>query len=93
MPAWFYILRLTSGKLYSGATRSLPKRMEQHSKGEGGRTTRLDPPRTVAHTEEFDTYREALRREAQVKRWTRAKKEALTAGDIERLKKLAKRKA
>jgi len=93
MPAWFYILRLTSGKLYSGSTRSFPKRMKQHFKGEGGRTTRLDPPREVAHTEEYNTYREALQREAQVKRWSRAKKEALIAGDIHTLRRLAKRKA
>jgi predicted GIY-YIG superfamily endonuclease len=33
-----------------------------------------------------------LRREQQVKRWTRAKKEALILGDIKRLKGLAKRR-
>ena len=30
----------------------------------------------------------ALERERQVKRWTRAKKEALVAGDLAQLKKL-----
>ena len=93
MPAWFYMLRLTSGKLYSGSSRVLPSRIKQHFQGRGGRTTRLDPPKTVAYTEEFGSYREASQREARVKGWSRAKKEALIRGDIQTLKKLARRKA
>lgn len=44
------------------------------------------------HKEDYDTYQEAFRRERQIKKWTRAKKEALIAGDIERLKELSKSK-
>ena len=44
------------------------------------------------YKEEYDTYQEAFRRERQLKKWTLAKKEALIAGDIERLKELSKSK-
>ena len=42
----------------------------------------LDPPKAVAFSEAFTSYRDAFQREQQVKRWSRAKKEALTVGGI-----------
>ncbi|MFH0990370.1 MAG: GIY-YIG nuclease family protein [bacterium] len=90
MPAWFYILQLTSGSLYSGATRTLEQRITDHFSGRGCRTTKIDPPLTLAYSEQFDTMKQALQREHQVKRWSRAKKEALIKGDITELKSLAK---
>jgi putative endonuclease len=90
MPAWFYMLRLKSGILYPGATTNIKKRYQEHIAGRACRTTRIDTPVEVIYVEEYVTFAEARRREAQVKRWTRAKKEALAAGDIERLKRLAR---
>ncbi len=92
MTAWFYILRLRSGSLYLGATTDLKKRSEEHGSGRAGRTTTLDPPVALAYSEEFETFSEARRREAQVKRWSRAKKEALVSGDIPKLQELSKPK-
>ena len=92
VPAWFYILRLESGALYVGATRDLERRWREHQDGKACRTTRLDPPAELTHSEEFDDFETARRREGQVKRWTRAKKEALAQGDIETLKDLSKRR-
>jgi predicted GIY-YIG superfamily endonuclease len=89
MTAWLYILRLRSGILYLGATTDLKTRFEEHGSGRAGRTTRLDPPVALAHSEKFETFSEARHREAQVKRWSRAKKEALVSGDTSRLQKLA----
>jgi len=90
--AWFYLLRLESGAFYAGATRDLERRYREHSSGNGCRTTQIDPPVELAHSEELESYETALRREAQVKGWTRAKKEALAAGDLQRLKQLARRR-
>jgi putative endonuclease len=91
MPAWFfYILRLRSGSLYIGATTDLEKRYEEHCTRKGCRTTALDLPIALLYSEMFETFPEARQREAQVKRWSRAKKEALISGDIAKLKKLAK---
>jgi putative endonuclease len=89
MPAWFYVLRLRSGQLYPGATKSLQRRYREHMAGQACRTTRLDPPTAVVYCEEYPTFAGARGREAQVKRWTRAKKEALVAGETHELKLLA----
>ena len=91
MRGWFYILRINSGGLYIGSTTNLQKRAKEHIGGEGGRTTYLDPPEALVYFEEFETIEEARKREEQVKRWTRAKKEALISGDKETLKMLARR--
>ena len=93
MTAWFYMLRLKSGSLYPGATTNLKMRTKDHFSGRACRTTALDPPIAIAHQEGFETFVEARRREAQVKRWTRAKKEALVAEEMGILKKLSKRRS
>ena len=90
MAAWFYILRLRSGQLYVGATTDLERRWEEHVSGDACRTSKLDPPVAIVHTEEHPTFADARRREAQVKRWCRAKREALVAGDADTLQRLAK---
>jgi putative endonuclease len=92
MSAWFYILRLQSTHLYCGSTRSLEKRVKEHFAGRACRTTKIDRIIALVYSEEFPSYKQAYRREQQVKRWSRSKKEALIAGDPSRLKTLAKRK-
>jgi predicted GIY-YIG superfamily endonuclease len=81
MPASFYILRLKTGRLYCGATKDIERRVKEHFEGKGCRTTKGDPPLELVYSETFDSYSEALKREAQVKRWPRMKKETLVAGD------------
>ena len=92
MTAWFYILKLRSGKLYSGATTNLEQRYKDHLSGCACRTTQYDPPVALIHSEELHSFSEARKREAQIKRWTKAKKEALLAGDLAKLKLLSKAK-
>ena len=90
MTAWFYILRRQPGNLYIGATKNLEKRYEEHIAGAAGRTTSLDPPVSLAYSEELESFFKARQREAQVKRWSRAKKEAIVAGDLDKLRALSK---
>jgi predicted GIY-YIG superfamily endonuclease len=92
MSAWFYILRLKSGNLYIGASANLQQRYQDHLSGKACRTTKIDPPVGLKYSEDLRSFSEARRREAQVKRWTRAKKEALVSGDIDQLKDLSKSK-
>ena len=92
MSAWFYILRLKSGALYIGATTDLNQRYKDHCSGKACRTTSLDPPVTLLYSEKLETFSEARKREAQIKHWTRAKKEALISGDKVILKKLSRSK-
>ena len=88
--AWFYILRLRSGGLYVGVTENLQQRYSDHLAGAACRTTFLDPPIGLVFSEEYGTFSDARKREAQVKRWSRAKKEALISGDLQGLKSLAR---
>jgi putative endonuclease len=90
MTSWAYILRLKSGQLYIGSTTNLDRRYAEHAVGRGGRTTKLDPPLKLIYSESFPTFSEARKREAQIKRWTRAKKEALVACDMVKLRNLSK---
>ena len=90
MTAWFYILRLRSGTIYPGATKNLEERYKAHIAGKACRTTKLDPPMKLVYSESYPTFSEARKREAQIKRWTRAKKEALVAGDMNKLRQLSK---
>jgi putative endonuclease len=92
MPAWFHILRLKSGDLYVGSTTDIEKRYEDHCSGRACRTTKFDSPVAIVLSEQFKTFSQARQREAQVKHWSRAKKEALVSGDLSSLRNLSKSK-
>jgi len=63
----------------------MPHRLRQHHEGTASSHTADRRPVTVVFTEKHPTWREALRRERQLRRWTRRKKEALIAGNLELL--------
>ena len=88
-PFYLYILRCADDSLYIGHTDDLPARMQQHDSGELGGYTAMRHPLTLVYASEHETRLEALERERQIKRWSRAKKEALIAGDWEGLRRLA----
>jgi putative endonuclease len=90
LSAWVYFLRLKSGNLYIGATTNLDQRCKEHFAGKACRTTKIDPPVALVYSEIYETYTDARKREAQVKRWSRAKKEALTSGNMAKLKEISK---
>jgi predicted GIY-YIG superfamily endonuclease len=84
-----YFLRLRSGVIYIGASENLEQRLDDHFLGQACRTTQFDSAIVVLRIEVFSTFSEARAREAQLKRWTRAKKEALIEGEFERLHALS----
>ena len=90
MAASTYILRLQSGQLYIGSTTNLDRRFAEHAAGCACRTTKLDPPLKLIYSESLPTFSDARKREVQIKRWSRAKKEALVAGDMDKLRELSK---
>jgi len=85
-----YILRLQSGRLYVGCSADAETRFREHSTGRACLMTKVDPPTSVAYIEIQPDYSSARRRETQIKKWSRAKKEALIAGDVLRLKTLSR---
>ncbi|HVH27682.1 MAG TPA: GIY-YIG nuclease family protein [Vicinamibacterales bacterium] len=74
-----YIVRCADGTLYSGYARDVREREKVHNSGRGAHYTACRRPVMVVHSECFDSKSEALQREHQLKRMTRAKKEALIA--------------
>jgi predicted GIY-YIG superfamily endonuclease len=84
-----YILRTKNNRLYIGQTNNLGSRMLRHKDGKGARFIKDSGAFfDVLYFEDHCTRVEAMRREEQLKRWTRAKKEALISGDIDLLKRL-----
>ncbi len=88
MPYFVYILRNDQNKLYIGQTQHIAKRLARHSLKQGARFTAANINFKLIHSEEYTTLNEAMRREKQLKGWTRAKKEALIVKDLALLKKL-----
>ena len=87
---WVYIVRMKDGRLYVGHTIRILRRSREHLQGEGSRTTKIFGFNEVIYTESHPTLISAVKRERQLKRWTRAKKLALAAGDVARLKALSR---
>ena len=88
---WFvYILRCSNGAYYVGCTQNVDVRVRAHNEGRAAAFTRRHRPVALIYTETVETELDALRREKQIKGWSRAKKEALFTGDLERLKDLSK---
>jgi predicted GIY-YIG superfamily endonuclease len=85
---WFvYILRCAGDALYIGETGDVPARLSRHNDGRGSSFTASRRPVRLVFTEAHASREHALTRERQFKRWTRAKKEALIAGDRMALKR------
>jgi putative endonuclease len=89
---WVYILRCATGDLYVGMTGDLEQRLRRHNEGTACGFTRHRRPVTLAYSEVTSTWLDATARERQIKRWTRAKKEALVAGDANALQRLSRRR-
>ena len=86
---WYvYILECKNGDLYTGITNNIERRIEDHKQGNGGRFTKVFGVNKLLYKEEFKAKAEAVKRETQIKGWTRRKKLALISGDLVLLKKL-----
>jgi putative endonuclease len=87
-----YILLCADGSFYVGCTRNVKRRVETHNAGRGPAFTRHRRPAVLVLTEFHPTKNSAVRRERQLKGWSRKKKEALIQGDLDGLHALAKRR-
>ncbi len=77
MAHYFYLARCADGSLYAGTCVDLAAREAKHNDGTGAKYTRSRSPVTIIYYEEFATLSEARKREAEVKKWEKAKKEDL----------------
>ncbi len=72
-----YLLRCSDDSLYTGITNQLEKRLIAHNQGKGAKYTRGRGPVSVVWKQTGLTKGEALSKEYQIKRLSRAEKEHL----------------
>jgi putative endonuclease len=76
-PAFIYLLRCADGSIYTGWTYDVTQRVRAHQQGRGARYTRARRPVRLVYAERLPSRHAAMRREAAIKPWTRARKLAL----------------
>lgn len=85
-----YIIHFFDNSLYIGQTNNLGQRLEEH-KNKATKSSKFAKEHgsfELVYQENYTSRLDSMRREKQLKGWTRVKKEALISGNKELLKKL-----
>jgi putative endonuclease len=88
-----YILSCADDTFYVGSTNNLAIRIKTHSDGRGTAHTFKHRPLRLVYSQSFSSEAAALTRERQLKRCSHDQKAALVSGNLERLKRLGKRRS
>ena len=91
--SYVYILKCADKTYYTGVTNNLETRLNEHNSGlnKNSYTYKRRPLKLVFYTE-FTNINLAIEKEKQLKKWSKAKKEALINNEFESLVNLAKKK-
>ena len=77
--SWFvYMVKCKDGSIYTGISNDVEDRIKEHNSGQGGKYTASKRPVRLIFQEEQTDKSSALKRERQIKNWSRVKKEALS---------------
>lgn len=79
---YVYIMECRDGSLYTGWTNNLEKRFKDHSEGKGAKYTRGRGPFKIIYFETFEEKSDALKRECEIKSFTRYKKLELVKNKV-----------
>lgn len=74
---WYvYIILTAKEKLYTGISTDPERRFFEHllDVKKGAKFFRSDSPQKIVYCEEYETMSEALKREAEIKKWPSSKK-------------------
>jgi predicted GIY-YIG superfamily endonuclease len=93
MAAYVYLLQCADGSYYVGSTYNIEKRLSEHLAETGAAYIRTRLPVKLLYSEEYADVGKAFLRKKQLQGWSRAKREALIAGDFEKLKCLSRSKS
>jgi predicted GIY-YIG superfamily endonuclease len=74
---FFYMVRCKDDSIYSGIAVDVADRLKKHNNGTGARYTAVHGPVVLIYWEKYNTIADAMKRESQVKRWSKAKKQQL----------------
>ena len=77
MPHFFYLARCADESLYAGTCVDLAEREQKHNDGSGAKYTRSRRPVRIVYHEKYESVSKARRREAEVKKWSKERKEEL----------------
>ena len=88
--AFVYLVQSADGSLYIGQTVNVAERLRKHRCGRGSKFTSDHASPRLVFCEGPLPPDAAVSREAQLKRWSRAKKEALIRGDRSALRQLSR---
>lgn len=72
-----YIVKCSDGTLYTGYTVDIERRVQEHNNGEGAKYTRGRTPVKLLYKESFLSRSNAQKREYEIKKLPRSKKEEL----------------
>ncbi len=77
MKYYVYLLRCSDSSIYCGYTKDVEKRVAKHNDGSASKYTRIRRPVKLCYVEEQLTLSDALKREYQIKQFSKSKKEQL----------------
>lgn len=79
MTYYVYLLRCRDNSLYCGQTNNLKRRIKEHNKGKdkSAKYLRGKKPIQLVYFEKYKTIKEVMRREIEIKKWKKEKKEKL----------------
>jgi len=72
--SYFYVLKCRDGSLYCGSAKNLDDRERVHNSGKGSAYVRSRGGGKIVYSEKFRSWGKALKREAEVKKFSRVKK-------------------
>ena len=91
--SYVYILKCSDSTYYTGVTSNLTQRMFQHNSGFYPDCYIFSRrPVALVFYAEFTDINFAIEKEKQIKKWSKAKKEALIRGEYDTLPNLARKK-
>ncbi len=90
---YVYILKCNDDSYYTGVTSNIDERFIEHQEGKylNSYTYKRRPVQLVFY-QKFTDINLAIRYEKKIKKWSRAKKEALINKEFDKLPKLSKKK-
>ena len=77
MTFYVYILLCVDGSFYTGYTKNLDTRTNQHQNGKGAKYTKTHKPDSLVYVEPFDSRSKAMKREREIKKLSHQQKQDL----------------
>lgn len=75
-----YIVKCNDGSLYTGYAKDVNARISKHNEGKGAKYTKMRRPVQLVYQEVYYTKSEALKREYEIKTFSRQKKLKMIEG-------------